>query len=185
MGCPPLVQALLYPSAYPPEQRSARVDLVETHISYLFLTGQRVYKLKKAVDFGFLGFTTLAKRRHYCKEEPRLNRRMSPSVYLRVATIRQRDGEYTVDGKGRVADYAVVMRQLPADREMRRLLKEGKVTRWHIRLAARQIWRFHQRTESTPAIARPGSPHGGPQERTGEFRADPGRHWDHNQPAGL
>ena len=69
MAHPALVQALLRPGAYPVEARPSRVELVETHVSYLFLTGSYVYKVKKPVDYGFLDFTTLERRRHFCHQE--------------------------------------------------------------------------------------------------------------------
>ena len=74
MAFPPFVETLQRPEAYPPEERPARVGLLETHISYLLLAGDFVYKVKKPVDHGFLDFTTLEKRRHYCRQEVLLNR---------------------------------------------------------------------------------------------------------------
>lgn len=75
---PPLVQAMLDPSFYP--HHPPQVDLVQTHISYLFLCGDLVYKVKKPVDFGFLDFTTLEQRGFFCQQEVRLNKRFSPDV---------------------------------------------------------------------------------------------------------
>ncbi|HON22728.1 MAG TPA: hypothetical protein PKV74_03045, partial [Syntrophales bacterium] len=80
MTHPRLVEAMSDPRFYP--HRPSGVELVQTHISYVFVAGQEVYKVKKAVDFGFLDFTTLEKRRHYCHEELRLNRRLAPETYL-------------------------------------------------------------------------------------------------------
>lgn len=156
MTYPPHIQALARPAAYPPELGVTAVNTLETHISHLFFTGKRVYKVKKPVDFGFLNFTTLARRRHFCREEVRLNRRLSPDAYLGVSEIRQQDGAYRVDGPGRVVDYAVVMRQLPAERSVRRLLERGELTAPHVRLLAERIWEFHRRADATPPIARGG-----------------------------
>jgi hypothetical protein len=158
MTYPPHIQALTRPAAYPPELGVTAVKTLETHISHLFLTGKRVYKVKKPVDFGFLNFTTLARRRHFCREEVRLNRRLSPDAYLGVSDIRRQDGAYRVDGPGRVVDYAVVMRQLPAERSVRRLLERGELTASHVRLLAERILEFHRRADATPAIARGGGP---------------------------
>ena len=121
-----LVEALLKPQAYPEEV--AAVELVETHISYIFLTGKHVYKVKKPVDYGFLDFTTLEKRHYYCQEEVELNRRLSPEVYLGVSEIRQHQGRYTVDGPGITVEYAVRMRPLPRERAMNLLLQQGQVS---------------------------------------------------------
>src|SRR3990172_9211974 len=107
---PELIRALLEPSAYP--HSVGTVELVQTHVSYVFLAGDFVYKVKKPVDFGFLDFSTLEKRRHFCQEEVRLNRRLSPDVYLGVAEIRERGGRLAIEGPGRTVEYAVVMRRL-------------------------------------------------------------------------
>ncbi|MBI5234214.1 MAG: kinase, partial [Deltaproteobacteria bacterium] len=85
-----LIEALKSPSFYP--DKPAEVRVVETHISYLFLTGKHVYKIKKPVDFGFLDFTTLEKRRFFCQQEVRLNSRLSPDVYLGVEEIKEEEG---------------------------------------------------------------------------------------------
>ena len=83
---PPLVQALLDPSVYP--DGHGNVELIETHISWVFLVGERVYKVKKPVALGFLDFTTLDRRRAACEDEVRLNRRLAPDVYDGVVELR-------------------------------------------------------------------------------------------------
>ncbi|RLB00834.1 MAG: hypothetical protein DRG55_05975, partial [Deltaproteobacteria bacterium] len=98
MAHPPLVQAMLDPSFYP--HRPKGVELVETHISWVFLTGDLAYKVKKPVDFGFLDFRTLEQRRHFSEEEVRLNRRLSPDVYMGVVEIKERDGGFSLEGEG-------------------------------------------------------------------------------------
>src|SRR5271165_7069289 len=80
-----LVEALSRPGLFGPG--CARVERLETHISYVLLTGRQAYKIKKAVSFGFLDFTTLAARRFFCEEELRLNRRLAPTLYLGVVPI--------------------------------------------------------------------------------------------------
>ncbi len=82
---PPLIQGLLRPEAYP--HPVGPIRLLQTHISWIVLTGSTAYKIKKPVDFGFVDFTTLARRRHFCREEVRLNRRLSPGLYEGVVTI--------------------------------------------------------------------------------------------------
>ncbi len=81
----PLVAALRDPARYPHPVR--RVELLQTHISWVLLTGSYAYKIKKPVNLGFLDFTTLAARRHFCEEELRLNRRLAPDIYLDVVPI--------------------------------------------------------------------------------------------------
>lgn len=102
-----------------------RIELVETHISWVLLTGTFVYKIKKPVDFGFLDFSTLALRRRYCEEEVRLNRRFAESLYLDVVPITLTDGVARVGGDGEPVEYAVRMRQFPGEMQLDRLLAAG------------------------------------------------------------
>ena len=118
-----LHKALLQPSCYP--EKPETVTHLETHISHLYFTNQHVYKIKKPVDFGFLNFTTLDRRRFYCEEEVRLNRRFCPDTYLQVAELRRFGNRIRIDGEGDIVDYAVVMRRLPADRMLDRLIESG------------------------------------------------------------
>ena len=148
---PPLIRALLRPSAYP--HPVDRVQLLQTHISYVLLAGEHVYKVKKPVDFGFLDFSTLAKRGHYCRQEVVLNSRLCPDTYLGVARIRERDGRITVDGAGKVIEYAMHMRRLPAERMMDRLLAEGAVTPEMAERVADRLAEFHRASEASRRIA--------------------------------
>ena len=98
---PELIRGLLEPSAYPHPVDT--VELVQTHISYVFLAGDFVYKVKKPVDFGFLNFTTLARRRYYCQQEVLLNRRLCPDTYLGVVRIAREEGRRAGGGPGQGA----------------------------------------------------------------------------------
>src|SRR5688572_795830 len=89
-----LLTVLARPESYP--HHPARVEVVQTHISVVFLAGEVVYKLKKPVRFSFLDYSTLALRQHYCQEEVRLNRRLAPTVYLGVVLVLQNGAEYKV-----------------------------------------------------------------------------------------
>ena len=122
---PPLVQAMLEPAFYP--HHPGKVEFLQTHISYLFLTGELVYKVKKPVDFGFLDFTTLEKRHYYCQEEVRLNRRFSPDVYLAVIPISRVGDAFRLGDDTEVIEYAVKMRRINEDHMLYRLLDAGKV----------------------------------------------------------
>ncbi len=155
-GLPHLARSLLEPDAYPEGERPDRVDLVETHISWLFFTGQFVYKVKKPVDYGFLDFTTPEKRRFFCLEEVRLNRRLSPDVYLGVVEIWEQDGRYGVEAIGRIVEYAVKMRQLPRDRWLSALLKRGETSPALMRRIAQRIASFHAVAETSDHIRRVG-----------------------------
>ena len=125
-GYSPLVQAMMSPEAYP--EKVAHVQMAETHVSYLFFTEEHVYKVKKAVNYGFLDFTTPEKRHYYCEQEVVLNSRMSPDVYYGVVPVREQGGCYAIEGPGTTVDYAVKMRRLPQERALDALLKEGKVS---------------------------------------------------------
>src|SRR4030042_1451054 len=123
---PELIQAPLDPKAYPepPEQ----VEMVQTQISYVFLAGEYVYKVKKPMDMGFLDYTTLEKRLHYCQKEIELNKRLCADASRGGVPISKEKGHYLVGGKGEAKEYAVKMRRLPQDAMMDVLLKEKKVT---------------------------------------------------------
>jgi uncharacterized protein len=122
---PPLVQAMLDPSFYP--HHPPQVDLVQTHISYLFLCGDLVYKVKKPVDFGFLDFTTLEQRGFFCQQEVRLNKRFSPDVYLGVVPISLVGGSFRLGDETAVVEYAVKMRRINEEHMLYRLLQAGRV----------------------------------------------------------
>ncbi|MEE2732580.1 MAG: AAA family ATPase [Pseudomonadota bacterium] len=94
---------------------TSRVEWRETHISQILLTGEWVYKIKKPVNFGFLDFSTLAQRKHYCEEELRLNRRSAPHLYESVVPLFKDGEDYNFCGKGEVIDYAVKMKQFDPD----------------------------------------------------------------------
>jgi aminoglycoside phosphotransferase family enzyme len=124
-GFPPLIQAMRDPAFYP--HYPGTVDLIQTHISYLFLTRELVYKVKKPVDFGFLDFTTLEKRRYFCQQEVRLNRRFSPDLYLAVVPISCVGGAFRLGDETAVVEYAVKMRRINEEHMLHRLLEAGRV----------------------------------------------------------
>src|SRR3954447_9219547 len=95
MDLPRLIADLSRPEAYP--QAVPRVEVLQTHISAVFLAGPFVYKVKKPVNLGFLDFSTLEMRRHFCEEEVRLNRRLAPEVYLAVVPITRANGALRID----------------------------------------------------------------------------------------
>ena len=102
------------PAAYP--YRPHRVDVKETHMSWVFIAGDRVYKLKKPVRYPFLDFRTLAAREANCREEVRLNRRLAPNVYVGVVPLaKSQDGRLVLAGRGEVVDWLVEMRRLPEE----------------------------------------------------------------------
>lgn len=141
-----LVAALSRPDCYP--ERPDTVDVVQTHISIVFLAGNFVYKLKKPVKFSFLDYSTLAAREFYCHEEVRLNRRLAPTVYLGVVPVLQVGGTYTLGegeetGKREVADYVVKMCRLPEERTLRTLLLKGCIEKADMVALATKLAGFH------------------------------------------
>jgi len=151
-----LQQALLNPATYP--EHPVKVEFSETHISLLFFTENYVYKVKKPVDFGFLDFTTLEKRRFYCHQEVELNRRLSTDVYLGVVEISKEDGGISLDGKGRVIEYAVKMRRISEDVLMSRFIEQGKVTEEMIARVAEKLTSFYVAAETNEEINSYGKP---------------------------
>jgi hypothetical protein len=145
-----MAKGLLRPDAYPPP-RPTRVDLVTTHISWVFLTDHDVWKVKRPVDLGFLDYTTLERRRHFCEEEVRLNRRLAPDVYLGVVPIRLGPAGHTVFGDGPIGDYAVHMRRLPDAASAGALLRSGALTHDHLWLVAGTLARFYAAAAATPS----------------------------------
>jgi aminoglycoside phosphotransferase family enzyme/predicted kinase len=143
-----LIGKLLNPGLYAPPVAS--VELLETHISWVLLAGDYAYKIKKPVNFGFLDFSTLAKRRFYCHEELRLNRRLAANLYLEVAAIAgsMENPYFAASGEG--IEYAVKMRRFEQDALFDRMLAENRLEAAQIEQLADTVAAFHG------AIARSG-----------------------------
>jgi aminoglycoside phosphotransferase family enzyme len=149
-----LVEALLKPDAYPEDP--GKIDLIQTHISLVFLTNNYVYKVKKAVNFGFLDFSTLEKRLFFCEKELELNGRLCPDIYLGVVSI-NKSAAIKIEGGGETVEYALKMKRLPQERIMTLLLKEGKVDKKTIDDISRIVAQFHSKAQSSPEITQFGS----------------------------
>lgn len=132
--------------------------VVETHISWVMLTGDFAYKIKKPVNLGFLDFSTLEKRRFYCEEELRLNRRLAPQLYLAVVAITGTVDKPRLNGEGKVIEYAVKMRQFDQARQFDRLLARGRLRAEHIDRVAALIAAFHRRAAAAATDSLYGSP---------------------------
>jgi aminoglycoside phosphotransferase family enzyme len=146
-----LVQALTNPRAYPHNPKT--IELVQTQISFVFLAGDYVYKVKKPVDFGFLDFTTLEKRRFYCQQEVILNKRLCPDFYIGAVPITQEGKEVRVEGNGTAVEYAVKMRPLPDQRMMDRLLRNNQVTPEMVEKIAKRLVEFHREAKINEQLA--------------------------------
>ena len=121
-----------------------RLRVCETNISWVVLTGLYAYKIKKNVRFAFIDASTLAKRHHLCEEELRLNRRLSPALYLDVVPITREPGGLRVDGEGVIAEYAVRMRQFDASQELSALLDHHDVDPRELADLGLRMARFHE-----------------------------------------
>jgi aminoglycoside phosphotransferase family enzyme len=148
---PSTVGALLKSRAYP--HKPPKIELVQTQMSFIFLTGEYVYKIKKPVNLGYLDYTTLEKRHFFCHQELELNRRLCPDAYLAVVPIVEEKSGLCIEGRGKAIEYAVKMKQLPQDRMMDVLLPRGQVTLEMVARVAEKLVGFHQKAETNQEIA--------------------------------
>ncbi len=149
-----VVEALMKPEAY--EEEPGRIELMQTHISFVFLTRKFVYKVKKDVDLGFLNFTTLEKRRFFCEKELELNRRLCGDMYLEVVPI-NKSKVIKIKGEGEAVEYAVKMKMMPQEKMMSKLLEENKVDGRLVDRIAKIIADFHSKAETNRRISEFGS----------------------------
>jgi uncharacterized protein len=156
-----MVGALLRPQAYP--HKPQKIELVQTQMSLVFLTGDYVYKVKKPVNLGYLDYTTLERRYFFCQQELELNRRLCSAAYLAVVPITmslrvpmesgRRSNLLRIEGQGKAVEYAVKMKQLPHDRMMDVLLPGGQVTQEMVAKVAEKLMGFHQKAATNQEIA--------------------------------
>jgi aminoglycoside phosphotransferase family enzyme/predicted kinase len=133
-----------------------QVQVLQTHISYVFLAGDFAFKVKKPVDFGFLDFSTLEKRRFYCEEELRLNQRLCPELYLEVIPITRHNQSVELNGAGEVVDYAVKMQRFPQERIMTNVLQHESIGSDVIEHICSTLVNFYNSYPSTPEITQYG-----------------------------
>ncbi|MBW2709286.1 MAG: gluconokinase [Deltaproteobacteria bacterium] len=152
-----IIEDLKNPDALP--EKTAKVNVVQTHISVVFVADSFIYKIKKPVDFGFLDFSTLEKRKHYCHQEVVLNRRLARDLYLDVLPVTLVKGKYTLTGQdGEPVEYAVKMKRIPDDRLMKSLFKTGQITSEHLAEIAKVLSEFHSSAGTSPEIAQYAEP---------------------------
>ena len=151
-----LIEDLKKPHSLPDKTHS--VSVVQTHISVVFVADAYVYKVKKPVNFGFLDFSSLEKRRHYCHQEVKLNNRLSKGIYMDVLPVRFDGRRHILGGtSGEVVEYAVKMRRIPDEKLMKSLFDKNALTIDHLQRIARVLARFHRATLRSPEIDRFGS----------------------------
>lgn len=151
------IDSLKHPEAYPHD--TGEITLLQTHISYVLLAGDYVYKIKKPVDFGFLDFTTLAKRKYYCEEELRLNRRLCPEIYLEVVPVKSSGQSFYLGGDaGETVEYAVKMVRMPEERMMNNIISSGRLTSGMLDQIVDLLVPFYQSAPGGAEISKAGSP---------------------------
>jgi len=139
------INSLLLEGEFP--EVSAERELIETHISWVFICHRFVYKIKKPIKYSFLDFSTLEKRKKYCEREIELNKRLTNTIYLDVVPINRLNDHYKIGGKeGNVIDYAVRMLKMDRTKQMDQLLIQNKVTNSDIKNLAKKIALFHGNT---------------------------------------
>jgi len=148
---PEMVQALLDPKAYP--EALQRIELIQTQMSFVFLTDNFVYKVKKPVNLGYLDYTTLDKRQFYCQREVELNRRLCPEVYMGVVPVTQDKGDISIEGQGEVIEYAVKMHRLPQKAMMNVLLTNNQLSPEMVSRVVQRLVEFHQKAETNADIS--------------------------------
>ena len=144
-----LVEHLSNPAFYP--EPTSSVEVIQTHISYIFLTDTYAYKVKKPVDFGFLDYTTLARRRQMCEREVALNSRLCPDIYLGVVELRENGGSLSIGGPGETVEVAVRMARLPRERMLRNVLARGEGNEALFERIAVTLAEFHRRAPAPTA----------------------------------
>src|SRR5881392_3460955 len=151
-----LVDFLASPALYP--HRPAEVRVIQTHISWVFIASPFVFKVKKWVNLGFLDFSTLEKRRHFCQREVELNRRLCPEIYLGVVPIYKTGSRFSFNAEGEIAEYSVKMRELPHGWFLSELLAKGLVGEKEINRVISRLHRFYQSETPNPEIEQWGTP---------------------------
>lgn len=146
-----MVAFLCNSKSYPDAPR--RIRLIQTYTSYVALTARHAYKVKKPVNYGFLDFSTLAKRRHFCEREVELNRRLCEGIHIGVVPISATDGALAFGSGGRVVEYAVKMRRLPERYFMLHRMERGRVGTSDVDAIIATLKPFYEAQVPTPEIA--------------------------------
>src|SRR5262245_50904176 len=146
-----LIQALTDRSVY--EHPTTEITVLQTHISWIILTGRYAYKIKKPVNLGFVDFSTLAKRHFFCQEELRLNRRMAPQMYLEVVALYGTPERPYFHGRGAPIEYAVKMAQFDQETLLSHLIAVDRLQVSHIDRLAHEVSAFHARIATADPLS--------------------------------
>jgi len=142
---PNLVQQMLQPGFYP-HVVAEPIQLIQTHVSYVLLTGDYAYKLKKTVNFGFLDYSSVEKRQHFCQEELRLNQRGASELYLEVLPVTLVNGKYQLGGTDEPVEYVLKMRQFPQEALFSEIFAQGNLQQTHMEELGRVVAKYHAQT---------------------------------------
>ncbi|PKN24806.1 MAG: hypothetical protein CVU64_21330 [Deltaproteobacteria bacterium HGW-Deltaproteobacteria-21] len=152
-----MIERLLDPASLP--DPTSTVTLVQTHISSVIVADRFVYKIKKPVNFGFLDFSTLEKRKYFCHQEVRLNQRLSKEIYLGVLPVLQEGDRFRIgEGRGAAVEYAVKMKRIPEQVLMKSMFREGRLGIEHLNSISLLLARFHGEAERSKEIDSFGEP---------------------------
>ncbi len=152
---PAYIRYLQQESSYP--HPAADISLVQTHISFVLLAGDFVYKWKKPVDFGFLNFTTLEKRKFFCEQELQLNRRLCPDLYEELVTVNEEGEGLCLNGSGKVVEYGIRMARMPEEKMMGKVMGAGELTKTHLDAIIDTLVPFYQQAAGDESIKKFGT----------------------------
>lgn len=150
-----IMDDLLSPLAYP--EKPNMIKIAQTHISNVFICDEFVYKMKKPVNFGFLDFSTIDKRKYFCEQEVDLNSRFSKDVYLGVFPVTFDGKKHEINGQGDIVEYVVKMKRLSDEDLLKTRFKKGLVTSENIKNIAKSIADFHKKAKQSEEIDKFGS----------------------------
>ncbi len=152
LNIPDLIQQMLAADFYP-HPVTMPIELMQTHASYVLLTGDFAYKLKKPVNFGFLDYSTIENRQHFCQEELRLNQRTAKELYLEVLPIAKIGSKYQLGNDGEIVDYAVKMVQFPQANLLSNMFVAGTIALTDIEEMGKVVAEFHSRASTSEYIS--------------------------------
>jgi hypothetical protein len=148
---PALIEQMMQPGFYPHPVKEP-IRLMQTHVSYVFLTGDYAYKVKKPVNFGFLDFSTLEARHHFCLEEIRMNQEIAPEIYLDVLPVSQNGDRFILNGTEQPVEYVLKMHEFPQNDLFICMFEQGRLTETHMEELGRIVAQFHAKAQTSDYI---------------------------------
>lgn len=146
-----LIEQMMQPGFYPHAVKEP-IRVMQTHISYIVLTGDYAYKVKKSVNFGFLDFSTLERRQHFCWEEIRMNQQNAPEIYLDVLPVTQSGDKFVLGGTDQPVEYVLKMREFPQEDLLSSMFDKGRLTAHQMEELGKIVAQFHATTQTNDYI---------------------------------